>query len=78
MTSPASDIPPHAQKAIIGRFLGFQALAPNLATIQLNGHRDIAERLSRSLCWITNETLDDPDSVQTLGEFLGSLLGRLN
>jgi hypothetical protein len=78
LTSPASDIPPHAQKAIVGRFLGFQALAPNLATIQLNGYRDIAERLSYSLCWITNETLDDPDSVQTLGEFLGSLVSRLN
>jgi hypothetical protein len=78
LTSPVSDIPPHAQKAIVGRFLGFQALAPNLATIQLNGHRDIADRLSYRLCWITNETLDDPDSVQTLGEFLVSLLDRLN
>jgi hypothetical protein len=78
LTSPVSDIPPHAQKAIVGRFLGFQALAPGLSTIESNGHRDIAARLSQSLCWLTNETLEDPDSVQTLGEFLRSLPGRLN
>ncbi|MFZ0042556.1 MAG: hypothetical protein WAK93_14690, partial [Solirubrobacteraceae bacterium] len=70
MTSPVSDIPPHAQNAIVGRFLGFQALAPNLSTIESNGHPDTAARLSQSLCWLTNEMLDDPDSVQTLDEFL--------
>lgn len=78
MTSPVSDIPPHAQNAIVGRFLGFQALAPNLSMIELNGHRDIAVRLSQSLCWLTNEMLDDPDSMQTLGEFLRNLVSRLN
>jgi hypothetical protein len=78
LTSPVSDIPPHAQKAIVGRFLGFQALAPSLSTIESNGHRDTAARLRNSLCWLTNETLDDPDSVQTLGEFLRSLISRLN
>jgi hypothetical protein len=77
LTSPISDIPPHAQNAIVGRFLGFQVLAPNLSAIELNGHRDTAARLSQSLCWFTNEMLDDPDSVQTLSQFLGSLLGRL-
>jgi hypothetical protein len=78
LTSPVSDIPPHAQNAIVGRFLGFQALAPSLSTIESNGHRDAAARLSQSLCWLTNEMLDDPDSVQTLGEFLRSLVSRLN
>jgi hypothetical protein len=78
LTSPVSDIPAHAQKAIIGRFLGFQALAPSLSTIESNGHRDTADRLSQSLCWITNEMLDDPDSVETMGEFLRSLISRLN
>jgi hypothetical protein len=78
LTSPFSDIPPHARKAIVGRFLGFQALAPNLSTIESNGHRDTADRLSRSLLWLTNEILDDPDSVQTLGEFLRNLLRQLN
>lgn len=78
MTSPASDIPPHAQKAIVGRFLGFQALTPNLLTIESNGHRDTADRLTGSLRWLTNEILDDPDSVQTLEEFLRNLVSRLN
>lgn len=78
MTSPVSDLPSHAQNAIIGRFLGFRALAPNLPTIESNGHRDTAARLTQSLCWFTNQMLDDPDSVQTLGEFLRNLVGRLN
>jgi hypothetical protein len=46
--------------------------------IESNGHRDTAARLSQSLCWLTNEMLDDPDSVQTLGEFLRNLVSRLN
>jgi hypothetical protein len=70
-------MPPHAQKAIVGRFLGFLVIAPSLTTIESNGHRDTAARLSQSLCWITNETLEDPDSVQTMAEFLTSLPGRL-
>jgi hypothetical protein len=78
LTSPVSDIPPHAQKAIVGRFLGFQALAPNISTIESNGHRDTADRLRKNLCWITNESLDNPDSVQTLREFIESLPRRLN
>lgn len=78
MTSPVSDIPPHAQNAIVGRFLGFQALAPNLSTIASNGHWDTADRLSQSLCWLTNEMLDDPDSLQTPGQFLRNLVRRLN
>ena len=78
MTSPVSDIPPHAQNAIVGRFLGFQALAPYLSTIESNGHRDTAARLSQSLCWLTNEMLDDPDSLQTLPQLLGNLVARLD
>jgi hypothetical protein len=77
LTSPVSDIPPHAQKAIVGRFLGFQALAPNLSTIESKGHYDTADRLGRSLCWLTNEMLDDPDSVLTPVEFLRNLLNGL-
>jgi hypothetical protein len=77
LISPLSEIPLHARKAIIGRFLGFQALAPNLSTIEANGHRDTGVRLSQRLCWHTNQVLDDPDSVQTLGEFLKHLVNRL-
>jgi hypothetical protein len=77
LTSPLSDIPPHAHKAIIGRFLGFQALAPNLSMIEANSHRDTGARLTQKLCWQTNQVLDDPDSVQTLGEFLRHLVKRL-
>ena len=71
MTSPGSGIPQHAQKAILGRFLGFLALAPNLSTIESKSHRDIADRLIRRLCWLTNEMLDDPDSVLTRPSFSG-------
>jgi hypothetical protein len=78
LTSPVSDVPPHAQNAIVGRFLGFQALAPNLSTIESNGHRDMASRLSQSLCWYTNEMLDSPDTVQTRSQFLRGLVIRLN
>lgn len=78
MTSPVSGIPSHAQKAIIGRFLGFQALAPGLSTMESNGHGDTAARLRESLGWICNEKLKDPDSEETLEEFLISLPGRLN
>lgn len=77
MTSPVSDIPPHAQNAIVGRFLGYQALAPNLSAIESNGHPDTAARLSKNLCWLTNEMLDDPDAVQTLSQFLRTLVSRL-
>jgi hypothetical protein len=78
LTSPASDIPPHVQYAIVGRFLGFQALAPHLPTIELNCPRDTAARLTQRLCWLTNEILDDPDTTRTLGEFLRDLVSRLN
>ena len=64
--------------AIIGRFLGFQALAPHLPTIALNGSRDTVARLTQRLCWLTNEILDDPDTTRTLGEFLRSLVSRLD
>lgn len=77
MTPAVSDIPPHAQKAIVGRFLGFQALAPNLSAIESGGHYDAADRLGRSLCWLTNAMLDDPDSVLTSAEFLRNLLSGL-
>lgn len=64
--------------AIVGRFLGFQALVHHLPTIVLNGPRDTAARLTQSLCWLTNEILDDPDTTQTLGEFLRNLVSRLD
>ena len=78
MTSPVSGIPPHAQKAIVGRFLGFQALAPGLSTMESNGHGDTAARLRESVGWITNEKLKDPDSSETLEEFITSFPGQLN
>jgi hypothetical protein len=78
LTSPVSGIPSHAQKAIIGRFLGFQALAPGLSEMESKGHCDTAARLRASIGWITNEKLNDPDSQETLEEFLTTLPGRLN
>lgn len=78
MTSPASDIPPHAQYAIVGRFLGFRALAPHLPVIEADGHRDVAARLTQGLCWLTNEMVDDPDTTQTAEEFLRNLVSQLD
>lgn len=77
MTSPVSDLPPHAQNAIVGRFLGFRALAPVLSTIELNGHQDAASHLKYSLFRLTNNMLDNPDTRQSSVEFLKYLAGKL-
>jgi hypothetical protein len=77
LTVYISDISPHAQKAIVGRFLGFEALAPNISWIESRGYRDAADRLRRRLCWLTNEVLDDPDYRETLEYFLEGLVRGL-
>jgi len=48
LTSPVSGISPYAQKATIGRFLGFQALAPGLSTSACSCVT------SGDWCWIKN------------------------
>jgi hypothetical protein len=77
VTPHASGIPLHAQNAIVGRFLGLQVLAPSMSWIESHGHRDAADRLYRRLCWLTNESLDEPNSRQALDHFLSKLVSGL-
>ena len=77
MTVQASSIPPHAQNAIVGRFLGFEALAPNVSWIEAQGYRRAAVRLRECLCSLTDDVLDDPDDGETLDHFLEELVRGL-
>jgi hypothetical protein len=70
-------LPLHAEKAVTGRLLGFEVLAPNLSLLESQGYRDAGARLKERLCWFTNEALDDPDDCQPLGLFLADLVGEL-
>jgi hypothetical protein len=75
--SGVSDLPLHAQKAVVGRLLGFQVLAPQVSWLQAQGYQDAASRLTERLCWLTNEELDDPEDQEPLGSFLENLIREL-
>jgi hypothetical protein len=77
LTEPGSGLPPHAQSAIVGRFLGFQALAPTISLIESNGYHDVADSLRQRLCVLTNEVLDRPGAVQEVEHFLFNLVEEL-
>jgi hypothetical protein len=77
LTEPGSGLPPHAHSAIVGRFLGFQALEPSSSLIESNGYRDIADSLRHRLCVLTNEVLDRPGVVQEVEHFLLNLVKEL-
>jgi hypothetical protein len=62
---------------VFGRFLGFEALGPNISWIESQGYHDAAARLRERLCWLTNEALDDPDDPGALDGFLGKMVGGL-
>jgi hypothetical protein len=70
-------LPLHAKKAITGRLLGFEALAPNLSLLESQGYRDASARLRERLCWCTNEALDDLDNGDPLVLFLAGLVREL-
>jgi hypothetical protein len=72
-----AQLPLHVQKAVVGRLLGFDVLAPELSGLELRGYKDAGARLGEVLCWFTNEALDDPDSDELLDSFLGRLVGKL-
>ena len=72
-----AQLPHHVDKAVVGRLLGFEVLAPQLSGLELNGHKDAAARLGENLCWLTNEALNDPDSTESLDEFLAHLVESL-
>ncbi len=75
--SPMPGLPLHAQKAVVGRLLGFEVLAPSLSLLESQGYRDAGTRLKERLCWFTNEALDNPDDCQPVGLFLADLAGAL-
>jgi hypothetical protein len=64
-------------KAILGRLLGFEVLASQKSLLGSQGYHDAATRLSESLCWFTNEAIDDPDSTESLDSFLVSLVEKM-
>ena len=70
-------LPLHAEKAVTGRLLGFEVLAPSLSWLESLGHRDAGARLRERLCWFTNEALDYPDDCESLSLFLANLVGEL-
>jgi hypothetical protein len=74
---PDTQLPLHVEKAVVGRLLGFEVLAPQLSALELDGHKDAGVRLSENLCWLTNEALNDPDGDESLDAFLGRLAGNL-
>jgi hypothetical protein len=77
MTSSPHTLPHHAQKAVVGRILGLEALAPYLSPLEYQGLRDAADRLVMRLCWLTNDALGDPDSGEQLDAFLARVTEAL-
>ena len=75
--SGTPDLPLHAQRAVVGRLLGFQVLAPQFSRLQAQGYHDAAERLAERLRWITNEGLESFEGQETLGSFLANLASEL-
>lgn len=75
--SGALGLPLHARKAVVGRLLGFQVLAPQLSWLQAQGYQDAAARLTERLCWFTNEGLDDLEGEEPLDSFLENLVLEL-
>lgn len=71
------DLPLPVQKAVVGRLLGFQVLAPHLSWLEAQGHQDAAVRLTERLCWLTNEGLNDLDGQEPLSSFLTYLVSEL-
>jgi hypothetical protein len=69
--------PSHVHNAVIGRFLGLEVLGPYISWIEQQGYRDAAARLRSRLYWLTNETLDDPDTTGSLDDFLARLVDGL-
>lgn len=67
-------LPLHVQKALVGRLLGFQALAPQKALLQSHNAHLAGEVLSNSLCLLTDAALDDVDTEESLESFLEGLV----
>lgn len=73
----ATGFPPHVEKAITGRLLGLEILAPQISWLESEGYQDAAGRLCARLFWSTNEALDELDGCDSLGLFLVGLVKAL-
>lgn len=62
---------------MVGRLLCFEVLAPQWPTLKLEGYKDVGNRLSERICWLTNEVFDDPSDDESLESFLGRLVDEL-
>jgi hypothetical protein len=67
----------HVQKAVVGRLLGFQALAPRMSLLESQDCHWAARGLDDCLCRLTDAALNDVDGQGSLASFLQDLLREL-
>ena len=67
----------HVQKAVVGRLLGFQALAPRLPLLESQECHWLGRSLTVTLCRLTDTALNDVDGQGSLASFLEDLVREL-
>lgn len=67
----------HYEKAVVGRLLGFQALAPRLPEFEAFDCHWVGQEIACSLCRLTDRALQEPDSDEVLDAFLERLVTEL-
>ena len=72
-----SSLPLYAQKAVLGRLLGFQALAPQLSLLESRGCLEAGGWLTACICRSTDTALGDVDNREPLVSFLERLVAEL-
>src|ERR1017187_6984419 len=72
-----SSLPLHVQKAVLGRLLGFQALAPQLSLLESRGCLIAGRWLTQCIYRLTDTALDDVDGHEPLIPFLERLVAEL-
>jgi hypothetical protein len=73
VSADPADLPLHAQKAVIGRLLGFHALEPHLARLESARSPWTHRLLADFICCRTDQALADPDCDEPLDSFLSRL-----
>lgn len=67
-------LPLYVQKALVGRLLGFQAIAPRRVLLDSHDAHWAGDLLALSLCRLTDAALDDVDNEEPLELFLEGLV----
>jgi hypothetical protein len=67
----------HNEKAVVGRLLGFQALAPHLPEFEALDCHWVGQKIASCLRGLTEQALEEPDSDEPLGAFLERLATEL-